>query len=88
MFALMPFSLTACEHSNEPTRLELPLPNPALQACAAEVVPAIPGDKGTALTREQAANSLAEQRASALSKGRCANDYRAWYLDLRAGLVK
>lgn len=60
----------------------------ALSACVGVDVPPIPGEPGTALSREQAAGTLAEQRASALAGHRCGRDYNAWYLDLRAGLNK
>lgn len=80
--------LTACVKSIDVQKPQLPAVPLGLTVCANLAVPAIPGERGTALTKEQAANSLAEQRASALSKDRCVKDNQAWYLDLRKSLSK
>lgn len=88
MFALIPFSLTACEHSIDVQAPQLPDFPLGLKVCAGLAVPPIPGERGSPLTKEQAAVSLGEQRASALSKDRCVKDNQAWYLDLRKSLSK
>jgi len=76
--------LTGC--ANSPTDVVVPsLPDaPAgLKACTAASVPPIPGAAGTMLTKAQAATSLAEQRAIALAKSRCAKSWGAFYDDLK-----
>jgi hypothetical protein len=50
-------------------------PMQRLRACTGDAVPPIPGARGTPLTKAQAAECLAEQRAAALAKDRCA---KAW----------
>jgi hypothetical protein len=46
-------------------------------------VPDIPGARGTPLSKAEAAEALAEQRASALSKNRCARAWEKFYGDLK-----
>lgn len=79
--------LIGCGTSNRDD-LQLPDIPPNLKNCANVEIPAIPGERGSPLTKEQAANSLGEQRASALSKDRCVKDTQAWILDLRKSLSK
>lgn len=59
-----------------------------LAACTVAPIPAIPGVKGTSLTKAQAAETLADQRAAALSKGRCVEEWYSFYSDLKAGTKK
>jgi hypothetical protein len=79
--------LTACAASTEPAPPPLP-PEPAgLQDCAAAAVPPIPGAPGTPLNKTDAAIALAEQRAAAFGKDRCARAWRDFYDDLRQALA-
>jgi hypothetical protein len=59
--------------------LKLPDVPAGLQACTDAAVPPIPGARGTALTKAQAAEALADQRAAALSKDRCAKAWQTFY---------
>lgn len=80
-------SLTACATSSDvASPLTLPDLPPALKACVIETVPAIPGARGTELSRAVAAGTIAEQRVAALSSFRCKQDFSAWYLDLRKSI--
>jgi hypothetical protein len=54
--------------------------------CVGASVPPIPGAKGTPLDKTDAATALAEQRAGALAKNRCAASWRDFYADVRASL--
>jgi|GEM_PF-3445621 hypothetical protein len=80
--------LTACATSNEITPPLLPIAPPALVACAAEPVPAIPGTPGTGLTKSLVAEALADQRAVALLKNRCARGWKGFYDDLKSSLTR
>jgi hypothetical protein len=81
--AFLPFLLTGCASSNDIAPLPLPGAPAHLRACAAAETPLIPGDKGTPLTKAEAAEALAEQRAGALAAHRCAASWQAFYDDLR-----
>lgn len=81
--ALLPIWLTGCAACNDSPPAMIVPPVPAgLSACTAEAVPPIPGAPGSPLRRSDAAAALAEQRASALAKARCANDWFVFYTDL------
>lgn len=80
----LPIWLTGCAGSNEPVAPSLPAVPAGLAACVAESIPSIPGAPGTALTKAQAATALADQRASALAKDRCAQAWQAFYGALTA----
>lgn len=73
--------LTGCASSNE-AGLSLPEAPAGLVACAEYPVPALPGVKGSALTKAQVAESLADQRSAVLIKDRCAKAWGAYYADL------
>lgn len=79
--------LTGCGTSSD-SKLQLPDFPLGLKVCANMAIPAIPGERGSPITKEQASDSLAEQRAFALSKDRCVKDNQSWYLDLRKGIAK
>ena len=81
--AFLPFLLTGCASSNDIAPMPLPDASAHLRACAAAETPPIPGAKGTPLTKAEAAEALAEQRASALAARRCAGAWQAYYEDLR-----
>lgn len=82
IFAFLPILLTGCATSNEVEHLQLPPVPAGLAACTDAPVPPVPGARGTPLTKAQAAEALSDQRASALSKDRCAHDWRDFYGDL------
>ena len=52
-----------------------------LKSCTALEIPPIPGALGTPLSKSQAAEALAEQRASAFEKDRCAKSWDGFYAD-------
>ncbi len=79
---------TGCARSISYVKPELPDPPAAIRACVALDVPAIPGEPGTPLSREQSAGALAEQRGAAFAFRRCADGWSAWYFDLKDGLMK
>lgn len=80
---LLPVWLTACAAcSDAPPAMILPPVPAGLSACTAEPVPPIPGEPGSPLRRSEAAAALADQRASALAKARCATDWLIFYTDL------
>ncbi len=79
--------LTGCAGSNEIVAPQLPETPAGLRACTDTALPPIPGAQGTALTKAQAAQALAEQRAAAAAKSRCAEDWDAFYADLRKSLA-
>ena len=78
--------LTGCASSTEYVAPRLPEAGEGLRVCAAAPVPDIPGARGTPLNKSQAAEALAEQRASALSKDRCARAWADFYSDLSKAL--
>ncbi len=78
--------LTGCATSTEYAAPRLPEAGEGLRVCAAVPVPDIPGAHGTPLSKSQAAEALAEQRASALSKDRCAKAWAEFYSDLRKAI--
>lgn len=84
--AFLLLSLTGCGTSTEYVSPQLPAPDAGLTACTEASIPAIPGAAGTPLSKAQAATALAEQRASALSKDRCAKAWADFYADLRRTL--
>lgn len=59
-----------------------------LAQCTADAVPAIPGARGTGLTKAQSAEALADQRAAALAAHRCSVAWREFYDDLRGSLSR
>jgi hypothetical protein len=77
----LPLLLTACAASNN--SLTIPDTPAGLAACTAAPIPAIPGDVGTPLTKAQAAEALADQRAAALAKDRCAGSWASFYDNLK-----
>jgi hypothetical protein len=79
----LPLLLTGCAASNSLTIPDTPA---GLAACAAAPVPAIPGDAGTPLTKAQAAEALADQRAAALAKSRCVRGWASFYDNLKTSL--
>jgi hypothetical protein len=78
--------LTGCAASIEAVPPSLPEIPAGLAACTAAPIPAIPGDAGTPLTKAQAAEALADQRAAALAKARCAQSWKSFYAGLKAAL--
>jgi len=79
--------LTACAASTEAVSPSLPAAPAGLTSCTAVAVPAIPGANGTALTKAQAAEALADQRAAALAKARCAGSWKKYYDGLVASMA-
>ncbi|MGB8601601.1 MAG: hypothetical protein WCD42_05320 [Rhizomicrobium sp.] len=73
--------LTGCAGSND-VPLSLPEAPAGLVACANDPVPAVPGAKGSALTKAQTIESFADQRSTALAKDHCARAWLAYYADL------
>lgn len=86
MSACLPLLLTACAASTEAVAPRLPDPPPALVACTQAALPPIPGAPGSGLSKAQAAETLGEQRAAALSKHRCARGWMTYYRDLGRSL--
>ncbi len=84
--ACLPLLLTACAASTDAVSPALPAAPSGLASCAAADVPAIPGARGTALTKAQAAESLGDQRAAALAKDRCSRGWASFYGDLKTSL--
>ena len=82
MSAFLLLLLTGCATSPEYVAPQLPAAGDGLAACTAAPVPDIPGARGTALGKAEAVEALAEQRASALSKDRCAKAWEEFYSDL------
>ncbi|MGA7675148.1 MAG: hypothetical protein WCA78_08895 [Rhizomicrobium sp.] len=74
--------LTGCATSPDYVAPQLPAAGDGLAACTAVAVPEIPGARGTPLGKAEAAEALAAQRASALSKDRCAKAWAEFYSDL------
>jgi hypothetical protein len=80
--------LTACAASNEIVAPQLPEVPAGLRVCTDAALPPIPGAPGSALTKAQAAQALAEQRAAATAKNRCAAAWDDFYADFRKSLAK
>lgn len=80
---ILPILSAGCASKPDVQPPHLPDPTADLQDCVQETVPPIPGTQGTALNKADTISTLGYQRASALSKARCANNYNAWYLDLQ-----
>lgn len=78
--------LTGCAGSTEYVAPQLPEAADGLRACTAAPVPDIPGALGTSISKAQAAEALAEQRAAALSKDRCARAWADFYSDLNKAI--
>ena len=81
--AFLPLLLTSCAASTEVVAPALPEAPPSLSACTQAKVPLLPGAAGTPLSKAQTIQALAEQRASALSKNRCARAWEEFYGDLK-----
>lgn len=77
----LPILLTGCATSGNASA-PLPATPDGLIRCAVAPVPAIPGARGTGLTKAQVAETLADQRAAALDKDRCAKAWAAFYDDV------
>jgi hypothetical protein len=86
MFASILTTLTACGTSNNYAPPDLPEETQDLKDCTSELVPALPGKRGEGIAKSQTAGVIGDQRASALSKDKCAHDWRAFYADLRMRL--
>lgn len=86
--AFLPMLLTACAASNEIVAPQLPEAPSGLRACTDVALLPILGAPGSALTKAQAARALAEQRATAAAKNRCAAAWDAFYTDLRKSLAE
>jgi hypothetical protein len=84
--AFLPLLLTSCAASTEYVAPPLPEAPPGLRLCTDASVPPIPGAAGTHLTKAQTIEALAEQRAIAFEKDRCAKAWDAFYTDLRKSL--
>lgn len=81
MSVFLPLWLTGCAGSNDIVPV-LPAAPDTLVLCAGADVSPLPGEPGTGLTRVQAAEALADNRAAALMKDRCARSWAAFYDDL------
>ena len=82
MFASILTTLTACDHSANYAPPDLPDETQDLKDCTSELVPGIPGTPGQGIPKSQTSMVIGEQRTSALSKDKCAHDWRAFYADL------
>jgi hypothetical protein len=82
MCAFLATLLTGCATSNEVAAPSLPVVPSGLAACTDASVPSIPGPRGSPLTKTQSVEALADQRAAALDKDRCAKAWKAFYGDI------
>lgn len=88
ILAFLPLWLTNCAASNDVVPVTLPAAPAGLVDCTDTAVPPIPGARGAALTKAQAAEALADNRAAALAAHRCAVAWRDFYGDLRGSLAR
>lgn len=78
--------LTACAGSTDYVAPQLPATTDRLNACTDQSVPPIPGKPGEPILKGSTAGVIGGQRSSALSKDKCAHDWRDFYEGLRQGI--